>query len=107
MVLRSLAAQNGPAALDVTVHLHTTTNHRDAETIEEANALLDLCAGTIHFDHDAYAAGVIHLRTTDGRILEEWKGFQNAATLGGAVRARLGAPHFAAMRATPHSEGKQ
>jgi hypothetical protein len=107
MVLRSLAAQYGPAALDVTVHLHTAQNRGGPKADAEANALFDLDAGAIHFDHDAQPVGVIHLRTTDRHILEEWKGFQNAAMLGGAVRTRLGAPHFAAMRSTPLMEGRQ
>lgn len=102
MVLRSLAAQYDPA-LAITVHLRSN----QSDTSAEANALLDLDAGTIHFDRIANQPGLLRLFSTDGRILEEWKGFQNAATLGGAVRARLGAPHFAAMRSTSFAEGKQ
>ena len=98
MVLRSLAAQYGAAALAVTVHLHTAA-HSSAEKDEaEANALLDLDAESIRFDHDAHQAGELRLLSADGRVLEQWSGFQNAATLGGAVRARLGAPRFASMQ---------
>jgi len=49
---------------------------------------------------------VLRLLSADGRILEAWKGFQNAATLGGAVRARLGAPNFAAMQSASSTEEK-
>ncbi|MGA3048555.1 MAG: right-handed parallel beta-helix repeat-containing protein [Terracidiphilus sp.] len=103
MVLRSLAAQYGPAALAVSVHLHSV----QGDTGAEANALLDLDDGTIQFDHSANQPGLLRLFSTDGRILVEWKGFQNAATLGGAVRARLGAPHFSNMRPVSLTQGKQ
>jgi hypothetical protein len=107
MVLRSLAAQYGPTALAVTVHLHSAGTSSAEQAMAQANALLDLDAGMIHFERDAPATGALRLLSKDGRILNEWKGFQNAATLGGAVRARLGAPRFAAMQPTSHSEGKQ
>jgi hypothetical protein len=107
MVLRSLAAQYGSTALAVTVHLRSAASSSGEEAMAQANALLDLDAGTIHFEHDAHSAGVLRLLSTDGRLIDEWKGFQNAATLGGAVRARLGAPRFAAMQPTSPSEGKQ
>jgi len=106
MVLRSLAAQYGHTALAVTVHLQSAANSSGEETMAQANALLDLDAGTIHFDRDAHPAGVLRLLSADGRILEAWKGFQNAATLGGAVRARLGAPNFAAMQSASSTEEK-
>ena len=101
MVLRSLAAQYGPAALTVTVHLRTAEN-----SSAEANALIDLDAPSIHFDNNGQESGLIRLMTADGNLLEQWRGFQNAATLGGAVRARLGAPRFAAMQFTSPSAGK-
>jgi hypothetical protein len=107
MVLRSLAAQYGPAALGVTVHLHTAANPSEEELTEQANAIVDLDANLIRFDHNGQEAGLIRLQSPDGRLLEHWRGFQNAATLGGAVRARLGAPRFAAMRTTLPGEGKQ
>jgi hypothetical protein len=100
MVLRSLAEQYGAGALAVTVHLHTAAHSSAEQDAAEANALLDLNAESIRFDFDAHQAGELRLLTTDGRVLQEWSGFQNAATLGGAVRARLGAPRFAAMPAT-------
>ncbi len=107
MVLRSLAAQYGPAALAVTVHLHAASNSSVEELAAQANALLDLDAASIRFDHDGKQDGFIRLLTADDRLLEQWSSFQNAATLGGAVRARLGAPRFAAMQPTSPSEGKQ
>jgi hypothetical protein len=103
MVLRSLAAQYGPAALSVTVHLRGYEIGNEAA----ANALLDLDASAIHFDHGAREAGVIRLLTADGHSIQEWRGFQNAAMLGGAVRARLGAPKYAGMPVAIPSEEKQ
>jgi hypothetical protein len=107
MVLRSLAAQYGPAALDVTVHLHSSATSTAEAATAQANALLDLDAGTIRFDHNSREAGVLRLLANNGCLLEQWRGFQNAATLGGAVRAQLGAPHFAAMQPSSSSEEKQ
>jgi len=107
MVLRSLAAQYGPAALAVTVHLHSAQNSSAEEATAQANALLDLDAGSIRFDRNGKQADVLRLMTADGRLLEIWSGFQNAVTLGGAVRVRLGAPHFAAMQPASPAEGKQ
>jgi hypothetical protein len=106
MVLRSLAAQYGPGALAVTVHLRSASVS-SAEQAAQANALLDLDAGAIRFDRNGQPAGLIRLQASDGRLLNEWHGFQNAATLGGAVRSRLGAPRFAAMLQTSSAEGKR
>jgi len=107
MVLRSLAAQYGPGALAVTVHLHIAANASAEELAEQANALVDLDAASIRFDRDPQQPGVIRILTADGRQLEQWHGFQNAATLGGAVRARLGVPRFAAMQPASSPEDKQ
>ncbi len=106
MVLRSLAAQYGPQALALTVHLHTAPDS-EAEKDAQANALLDLDAAPIHFDYGGNSSGVIRLLTPDGRRLEEWRGFQNAAALGGAVRARIGAPQFAQMSKAARLENRQ
>ncbi len=100
MVLRSLAAQyNG--ALSVTVHLREVENPLPQQASALANALLDLDAPEIRFVHHGRTPGVIRLSTMDGRLLKEWTGFQNAAMLGGAVRAQLGAPRYAAMGDQP------
>jgi hypothetical protein len=107
MILRSLAAQYGSSMLAVTVHLQGAPNSSEGAALAEENALLDLDAKAIHFDHDAHAAGVIRLLSADGRILDEWRGFRNAATLGGAVRTRIGAPHFAMMQPTSPMGEKQ
>jgi hypothetical protein len=107
MVLRSLAAQYGPGALAVVVHLHAAANSSGEVALAQANALLDLDAGPIHFERDAKSAGAIRLLSADGKLLKEWHGFQNAATLGGAVRERLGPPQFSAMQNPSSSEGKQ
>lgn len=96
MVLKSLAAQYGPDELRITVHL-SRAPATGADPVAESNALLDLDAGPIQFQNDAGTPGLMRLFSADGRRLEEWRGFQNAATLGGAVRARLGAPRYSQM----------
>jgi hypothetical protein len=106
VVLRSLAAQYRSAALAVTVHLHVAANSSAEELSAQVNALIDLDAPSIRFDRDGKQSGVLRLLAADGRLLEQWHGFQNAAVLGRAVRTRLGAPHFAAMQSTSASEGK-
>lgn len=97
VVLRSLAAQYGDGALEVIVHLHEPAHPSPEEATALANALLDLDAPQIRFLHDGHVPGDLRLSAPDGRLLDARHGFQNAATLGGAVRARLGAPRFAAM----------
>jgi hypothetical protein len=87
MVLRSLAAQYGPAALAVTVHLRMPSSSPAEVAVEQRNALLDLDAGPIHFVRDGKPGAGMRLAGADGRLLDEWHGFQNAATLGGAARA--------------------
>ncbi len=104
MVLRSLAAQYGDGALTVAVRLREPANPTPEEATELANALLDLDAPQLHFAHDGQTPGLIRLFTSDGRLLNEWHGFQNAATLGGAVRVKLGAPRFAAMKGSQPEE---
>jgi Right handed beta helix region len=104
VVLRSLAAQYGDGALTVTVHLHEPANPTPEQAAALANALTDLDAPQIRFVDDGETPGVLRLSTSDGRLLEEWHGFQNAAALGGAVRARLGAPRFGAMESSQPEE---
>jgi hypothetical protein len=101
MVLRSLASQYGDGALAVTVHLCELKSPAPEQAIELANALLDLDAPKIRFVHDCQKPNEIRLSGSDGRLLMEWSGFQNAATLGGAVRALVGVPRFAAMADQP------
>ncbi len=103
VVLRSLSAQYGPQTLSVKVHL-IRKSASPSQQVAQANALLDLGATSILFDDDAKNSGTISLLTADGHRIEEWHGFQNAATLGGAVRALLGAPIYARMSAKPTGE---
>jgi hypothetical protein len=100
MVLRSLGAQYPPTSLAIIVHLHSPTTTYAEQAVAQANAILDLDAGFIRFEVDHDAGNAIRLLSDDGRILSEWHGFQNAATLGGAVRALLGAPRHATMPPT-------
>jgi Right handed beta helix region len=103
MVLRSLAAQYVGSSLSVTVHLHDYLANNEAAF----NALLDLDAASIHFDHEGKQPAVIRLLTAEGHIIQEWHGFQNAAALGGAVRARLGAPRYSEMSPSTSMEKQQ
>jgi len=105
MVLRSLAAQYGPADLALSVHLHVPTGSFADDAV--ANALLDLDASSIHFDRKANQTGAIRLQSVDRHLIKAWKGFQNAATLGFAVREELGAPRYAAMPRTMMQEDKK
>jgi len=93
MVLRSLAMQYGPAALAVTVHLHSG-RQSSSDQAAQANALLDLDAGAIRFVRDGAPGREIRLFTAEGKLLHAWRGFQNSAALGKEIRAMLGAPHY-------------
>jgi Right handed beta helix region len=99
VVLRSLAGQYGADRLKVRVRVRS-----QAAPGLEANALRDLedvYPGALHFDHTlspSGSPGVITLRSSAGAMLQQWHGFQNAATLGGTVRALLGAPQFSHMQ---------
>jgi len=106
VVLRSLARQYGPGALQVTVHLRKRANTGE-QRIAYANALRDLDAAPIRFDDNAQPGDTIRMLSSDGKEIKAWTGFQDAATLGGAVRARLGVPHYAQMTDTQQREGVQ
>jgi hypothetical protein len=108
VVLRDLAGQYGPDRLKVVVHVRNK-----GAAGPEANALRDLedvYPGALEYDHHPPAnspAGVIRMLNASGAVEQEWHGFQNAATLGGAVRARLGVPQYAHMqRLAPQGENK-
>jgi hypothetical protein len=95
VVLRTLAGLYGASRLHIAIHLAG-----DSSSQGEANARDDLNAvhpGALQFVRDASAKPPsieIRLLAEDGRLLNEWSGFQNAATLGGTVRAYLGTPDF-------------
>jgi hypothetical protein len=108
--IRSLAGQYSPDRLKIVVHLLASGQNQ-----LEPNALRDLDSvypGALHFVHDAQSpqvspeAGVIRIQSSDGRVLREWHGFQNAATLGGAVRKLLGPPDYSHMQPLEHHEGQ-
>ena len=106
MVLRSLAAQYGPNSLAVTVHLREEVGSA-ADKVARANALIDLDTVPIRFEDDGIASDRIRLLGSDRRVIAEWHGFANAATLGEAVRAQLGAPRFARMGQAARMENKR
>jgi hypothetical protein len=105
VVLRDLAGQYGLKRLTVHVHLRGAT-----DSPAEKNALLDLedvYPGALQFDRDAAgneAAGTMSLKMASGATLQEWRGFQNAAELGTAVRKRLGPPQYAHAQAPESGE---
>ena len=107
IVLRSLAGQYDPRRLRVTVHLPVGTPI-DAET----NALNDLGSvypGALEFVRDSSPLSrknELRLLGPDGKLIEQWEGDVNPATLGDAVRAHLGPPDFSHMQpleSTPES----
>jgi hypothetical protein len=107
IVLRSLAGQYGPGRLTVVVHLGNDEDRRRANALGD---LEDVYPCALHYDRESttnFPIGVVRLVSSEGRLLEQWRGFQNAATLGGAVRARLGAPSYAHLQRTEDSEEKQ
>ena len=99
VVLRSLAGQYAPDRLAVAVYVRSAGKKN-----AEANALRDLedvYPGALHFDYDGAAQradGTIRLLSREGTLIKEFHGFQNAAVLGEAIRARLGAPNYAHMQ---------
>lgn len=107
VVLRSLAGQYGPGRLKVVVHLRNRTSAAEANALRD---LEDVYPGVLRFDHNVSPAAPrsgVRLLSADGKLLQEWHGFQNAASLGGAVRARLGAPQYTHMQSVAGAEEKQ
>jgi hypothetical protein len=106
VVLRSVAGQYSPDRLTVTIHL-VAANTSEALT----NAIRDLddvYPGALRFEsgpsHNAAKDDTIRLLSAQGNLIEEWHGYQNAATLGGAVRAHLGPPDYSHMQSiTPEA----
>ncbi len=98
VVLRSLAGQYGADRLKVTVYLLG-----DATSAAVSNAIGDLddvYPGALRFataPADA-TTGALRLLSPQGGVIADWRGFQNAATLGGAVRAHLGPPDYSHMQ---------
>lgn len=97
VVLRSLASQYPSEALNVTVHLRKSTESSGAR-IAQSNALRDLDAEQIQFDDNGQSENVIRLLSADGSELQQWRGFQNAAALGGEMRKLLGPPQYSRMK---------
>ena len=109
-VLRSLAGQYSAAQLKVTVHLpQGTPNGSEINALGDLN---DVYPDAIHFERDSElshpgaAIGTIRLVTPDGRVLQTWNTFQNAARLGGAVRKILGHPDYSHMQPLEQHQGQ-
>jgi hypothetical protein len=107
LVLRSLASQFDSRRLRITVHLSARSTG-EAE-IDALHDLESASPGGLHLERNAPSAamGTIRLESAVGRLLEEWHGFQNAATLDGAVRARIGAPDYAPMQKIAAPGGRE
>ena len=110
IVLRSLAGQYSPRQLAVIVDLP----ERDLNAAEK-NALSDLndvYPDALHFERNAEGPGsnsasiTIRLETPEGQPVQSWNAFQNAATLGGAVRKLLGPPDYSHMQPLEQHEGQ-
>jgi hypothetical protein len=107
VVLRNLAGEYGPDKLTVTIHLAGAgTSDAVANAIRDLD---DVYPGALHFEtsrsHSAATSDGIRLLSAQGNPIQEWHGFQNPATLGGAVRARLGPPDYSHMQPlTPEAQ---
>jgi hypothetical protein len=96
IVLRSLASEYGPGRLRVVVHIPV-----DTRGDPEENALLDMEGvdpAALDFERDGsviFKVNQIRILGADGTPVEPpTQGFENAATLGGAVRELLGPPDY-------------
>ncbi len=110
VVMRSLGGQYSPDRLKIIVHLLAA-----GQSEPGANALDDfnrIYPDSLDFVHDAQPehinpeAGLIRIQSSDGRVLREWHGLQNAATLGGAIRKLLGPPSYSHMQPLEQYEGQ-
>jgi hypothetical protein len=108
VVLRSLAGQYAPLRLHIAIHSRGAPSQGEANALEDLNTVYP---DALHFARNASAhapSAEIRLLTLDGRLIKNWRGFQNAATLGGAVRALLGPPDYSHMQTpepAPESTG--
>jgi len=110
VVLRSIAGQYDREQLRVIVHF-------PSDSVEQADesAIRDI-GGVYHTsfefnfvpvsEHGVFADDSIRLENPDGRIIQQWHGFQNAATLGGAVRKLLGPPDYSHMQPLEQHQGQ-
>ncbi len=109
LVLRSLAGQYSSKQLKVVVHLPASASRNVANAIRD---LEDVYPDSLHFERDTPTTqpsktnSNIVLESSFGRVLREWHGLQNAATLGGAVRKLLGPPDYSHLQPLEHHEGQ-
>ncbi len=98
-VLRTLVREYNPRQLQVLVFVSVTGTNPAL-----SNALIDLEAPSIHFVRTGKDPVPVALIDANGRIVEQWSGESdhfNAATVGYAVRRRLGVPIYAQMDSRP------
>ncbi|HVT98698.1 MAG TPA: right-handed parallel beta-helix repeat-containing protein [Acidobacteriaceae bacterium] len=97
-VLRTLTREYNARQLQVLVFVSATGTNPSLR-----NALIDLDAPSIRFVRAESATVPVALVDAKGRIVEQWSGSDrfNAATVGYAVRRRLGVPVYAQMDARP------
>jgi hypothetical protein len=110
VVLRNLAGQYSQSQLRVIVRVPPGSGRESGNNA--FHDLSDVYPDALNIEHDASptrageTTGLIRLESADGRILQEWHGFQNAAKLGGAVRRLIGPPDYSHMQPLEHHEGQ-
>ncbi len=107
IVLRSLAGQYSPERLHVTIHL-PTSSPSDAET-NSLNDLNSVYSGALEFVRDGsviFKTPKIRVFLPEGKMIDQWWSYEDAAILGGAIRDQLGPPDYSHMQppeSTPDS----
>jgi len=110
VVLRSLAGQYSQDQLRVLIRVPPgSVSESDESAFHDLDAVyhdsLDFNFGAASGHNDS-AIEYIRIISRDGRVLEEWRNFQNAVTLGGAVRKLLGPPDYSHMQPLEPHEGQ-
>jgi hypothetical protein len=110
VVLRSLAGQYSQDQLRVLIRVPPgSVSESDESAFHDLDAVyhdsLDFNFGAVS-GQNLSAVEYIRIISRDGRVLEEWRNFQNAVTLGGAVRKLLGPPDYSHMQPLEPHEGQ-
>jgi hypothetical protein len=111
IVLRDLAGEYGPHRLKIIIHLPAVP--ADDTLANALHDLNDVYPDSLQLSGDAptfdatFSGSIIRLLSPEGRVLQTWHGFQNAATLGGTVRKYLGPPDYSHGQAPEVTKGPQ
>jgi hypothetical protein len=110
VVLRSLAGQYGPKRLRIIVHFQANADPATENALRDLNDVysdsLQIKIGDQLAEPGRSDKGQMLVKMPDGRIVQEWHGSQNAATLGGAVRKLLGSPDYSHMQPIEMQKGQ-